>query len=78
MAGKTGGRQGQASQKQQGSAKRSWLRSIAASAAVVGVAILISATVNPLFDRAVHWDWMAVLAPTLLILLTVALRNRWA
>jgi hypothetical protein len=58
--------------------KRSWPLSVAASVAVVGVGIAISATVNPLFDRAVHWDWMAVLAPVLLIGLAVALRNRWA
>ncbi|MCX8214151.1 MAG: hypothetical protein OTJ97_06550 [SAR202 cluster bacterium] len=58
--------------------KRSWPWSVAASVAVVGVGIAISATVNPLFDRAVHWDWMAVLAPVLLIGLAVALRNRWA
>ena len=38
----------------------------------------ISATVNPLFGRAVHWDWMAVLAPTLVVTLTMVLRNRWA
>ena len=47
--------------------KRSWRWSVAVSVAVVGVGIAISATVNPLFDRAVHWDWMAVLAPALLI-----------
>jgi hypothetical protein len=58
--------------------KRSWMWSVAVSVAVVGVGIVISATVNPLFDRAVHWDWMAVLAPALLIGLAVALRNRWA
>ena len=58
--------------------KRSWAWSVAASVVVVGVGIAISATVNPLFDRAVHWDWMAVLAPALLVGLTVALRNRWA
>jgi hypothetical protein len=58
--------------------KRGWPWSVAVSVAVVGVGIAISATVNPLFDRAVHWDWMAVLAPVLLIGLAVALRNRWA
>jgi hypothetical protein len=52
--------------------------SVAGSVVVVGVGIAISATINPLFDRAVHWDWMAVLAPALLIGLAVVLRNRWA
>ena len=59
-------------------AKRSWTAAIAFSAAVVGVGILISATVNPLFGRAVHWDWMAVLTPVLFVTLTMVLRNRWA
>jgi energy-converting hydrogenase Eha subunit A len=59
-------------------AKRSWTASIAFSVVVVGVGILISATVNPLFGRAVHWDWMAVLAPVLFVTLTMVLRNRWA
>ena len=58
--------------------KRSWAWSVAGSVVVVGVGIAISATINPLFDRAVHWDWMAVLAPALLIGLAVVLRNRWA
>ena len=64
--------------KSQQTAKRSWTASVAFRGAVVGVGILISATVNPLFGRAVHWDWMAVLAPALLVALTMALRNRWA
>ena len=58
--------------------KRSWPWSVAVSVGVVGVGIVISATVNPLFDRAVHWDWMAGLVPVLLVGLAVALRNRWA
>lgn len=59
-------------------AKRGWTASILFSVAVVGVGMAISATVNPLFGRAVHWDWMAVLAPALFVALTMALRNRWA
>ena len=57
--------------------KRSWKASLAAAAAIVGVSILLSATVNPLFGRYVHWDWMAVAAPTLVVALAVALRRRW-
>ena len=53
--------------------KSSWPWSVA-----VSVGIAISTTVNPLFDRAVHWDWMAGLVPVLLVGLAVALRNRWA
>lgn len=76
---KTNGKKGSSgSDDRQAVVKRSWARSVAISVAVVGVGIAISATVNPMFDRAVHWDWMAVLAPALLIGLAVALRNRWA
>ena len=70
--------QGSGRGKSQHPGKRSWTASMAFSVALVGVGILLSATVNPLFGRAVHWDWMAVLAPTLFVTMTVVLRNRWA
>jgi len=57
--------------------KRSWLVSLAMAAAVVGASILVSAVVNPLFGRSVHWDWMAGLAPTLYVISVIALRRRW-
>ena len=57
---------------------RSWMISLLWAAVIVGVSIIASATVNPLFGRYVHWDWMAVLAPILFLVLTMALRNRWA
>ena len=56
---------------------RSWPVSALWAAVFVGAGILVSATVNPLFGRSVHWDWMAGLAPTLFALATVALRRRW-
>ena len=58
--------------------KRSWEWSLGVSLATVGVGVIISATVNPLFGRAVHWDWMAVVAPVVFVALAVAFRNRWA
>jgi hypothetical protein len=56
---------------------RSWRVSALWAAIFVGAGILLSATVNPLFGRSVHWDWMAGLAPTLFTVATVALRRRW-
>ena len=61
-----------------GRGKRSWRAAIAVSGPVLAAVIVVSATVNPLIGRAVHWDWMAVAAPLLLVALVVALRNRWA
>ena len=59
-----------------GKRSREW--SLGVSLATVGVGVIISATVNPLFGRAVHWDWMAVVAPAVFVALALALRNRWA
>ena len=59
------------------SAPRSWVTSIVWAAVLVGVSIVVSATVNPLFGRAVHWDWMAAVAPTAFVAVTVAFRRRW-
>ena len=72
---KSGGTQGSGTTKKLD--KRSWRFSIALAAVIVGVSVAISATVNPLFGRYVHWDWMAGLAPTIFVLFTLSLRNRW-
>ncbi len=60
-----------------GSTIRRWHTSIVWAAVLVGAAVALSATVNPLLGRAIHWDWMAGLAPTLFIVLAVAIRRRW-
>ena len=57
--------------------KRSWPVALAWAGALVGGAVILSAVVNPLFGRYVHWDWMAGLAPTLFVFLTLAFRRRW-
>ena len=59
-------------------APRSWAVSLFIATAIVGVAIILSATINPLFGRSVHWDWMAVLAPAGFVALTIAFRRGWA
>ena len=58
-------------------AKRGWGTSIGIAAVTVGVGILLSATVNPIFDRSVHWDWMAAIAPVLFGSLVFGIRWRW-
>ena len=60
-----------------GKVKRGWLTSLGTALAIVGVGVALSAVVNPLLGRYVHWDWMAAVAPTALVLLTIALRRRW-
>lgn len=55
---------------------RSWAVAIPVAAVLVGVGIFLSAVINPLFGRYVHWDWMAVLAPVLFIAAVAAVRRR--
>lgn len=69
--------QDQSKTSRSGPIKRSWPISLGSATALVVILVALSAVVNPLFGRYVHWDWMAVLAPTLLVLLTLALRRRW-
>ncbi len=56
---------------------RTWTFSLFWAALVVGVAIVASATINPLFGRFVHWDWMAGIAPVGFVTLALAFRRRW-
>lgn len=56
---------------------RGWPVSLLWAAVIVGVSIALSATINPLFGRYVHWDWMAGVAPVSFVLLTLAFRRRW-
>ena len=60
-----------------GQAKRSWLISLVLALLIVGVGVTLSAVVNPLLGRYVHWDWMAGAAPAALALLTLAIHRRW-
>ena len=56
---------------------RTWASSLLWAALVVGVAIVASATINPLFGRFVHWDWMAGVAPVGFVAMALAFRRRW-
>ena len=69
---------GSVSEQPPGRGKRSWRAAIAISVPVLAGAIVVSATLNPLIGRAVHWDWMAVAAPVLFVVMVIALRKRWA
>ena len=58
---------------------RSWLVSVLTAAALTGAAVGISSAINPLFalfERIIHWDWMAVLAALTFLLATLYLRKR--
>ena len=57
--------------------KRSWPVALAWAGALTGGSVILSAVVNPLFGRSVHWDWMAGLAPTIFFLIAISLRRRW-
>ena len=74
---KQGKREAQGRTSGKGPQKRSWPVALAWAAAFVGGAIALGAVINPLFGRFVHWDWMAGLAPTILVLAALALRRRW-
>ena len=56
---------------------RSWVSSLTWAVAIVGVSIIASAAINPLFGRYVHWDWMAGVAPVSFAVLAIAFRRRW-
>lgn len=56
---------------------RPWTASLVRAAILVGLALLLSAAINPLLGRRVHWDWTAPLGVALFLLLAVALRRRW-
>ena len=56
---------------------RDWRSSALLALALVAVATVASAVINPLIDRTVHWDIMVVLMPTLFALFTVLFKKRW-
>lgn len=57
--------------------RRSWAVSVIVAAVVLAVTLTLSATINPLFGRAVHWDWVAFIAPVAFIGVLLSTRNRW-
>ena len=55
---------------------RTWARAAIVALALVSIATVASAVINPMLGRVVHWNIMAVLMPTLLVLFTVLLKKR--
>ena len=56
---------------------RPWRLSLLIAAALVGTGLVLSATINPLLGRQVHWDWAAVLSTVSFAFLALAIRLRW-
>lgn len=56
---------------------RAWRFSLLIAAAVVGAGLVLSATINPLLGRQVHWDWAAGLSAVSFVFLALAIRLRW-
>ena len=73
MSKPNGEREEKAEAGEAGSRQR-WRVRLAAAALVVGASVSISAVLNPVIGRTVHWDWAAALASVLLVALTLALR----
>ena len=75
MAEKTRSRRG--TQPASQNSPRSWVFSVFWGAAAVGATLAVSATVNPLFGRSVHWDWVAGIAPVAFVAIVLSFRRRW-
>ena len=58
-------------------ADRNWTSAVVLAAAIVAVATLASALINPLLDRVVHWNIVAVLMPSLFVVFTLLFKKRW-
>lgn len=43
----------------------------------IGFGIGLSAIVNPMLGRRVHWDWAVVMGVSLFVALALALQRRW-
>ena len=56
---------------------RAWGLALFWAAVVVGMTLAASATINPLFGRSVHWDWVAGIAPFSFAVFAIAFRRRW-
>jgi hypothetical protein len=56
---------------------RSWVEAIVSAAVLVVIATAASALINPVLGRAVHWNIVAVLMPSLFVLFALLFKKRW-
>ncbi len=56
---------------------RTWVNSAVLALVIVIIATIASALINPLLNRVVHWNIVAVLMPSLFVLFTVLFKKRW-
>ena len=56
---------------------RTWSGSLLPALVIVAIATAASAVINPLIDRTVHWDIMAVLMPALFVTFAILFKKRW-
>ena len=56
---------------------RGWGLALFWAAVVVDLTLGASATINPLFGRSAHWDWVAGIAPLSFTVFAIAFRRRW-
>ena len=56
---------------------RNWPQTALLAAIAVGLTLAVSATVNPLLGRSIHWDWVAGIAPVSFGALVYIFRRRW-
>ncbi|MDP6401917.1 MAG: hypothetical protein QF467_00030 [SAR202 cluster bacterium] len=56
---------------------RGWGPALFWAGVVVGLTLVASAVINPLFGRSVHWDWVAGIAPISFAVFAIAFRRRW-
>jgi 4-hydroxybenzoate polyprenyltransferase len=67
----------QTRRREQPAGDRGWKETILSALALVVLATVASALINPLLDRTVHWNIVAVLMPSLFVLFALLFRKRW-
>ena len=56
---------------------RPWAEVILYAGGITLLIVIATAIINPLFDRVVRWDLLAVVSILIFVVLVSALRRRW-